>query len=141
MTNSGGYKDQKLNKDLYRVVARGNSRTDSEVIYDIFIRRCAEITIENKHDFFSLVSSDKESQTSIVTDPGNVNINPYRGRGRFRNRRGFYNGYGNYNYPPSYSSITRYLREGIIKTFKKGTQPEISFDADLILKNTNYLRN
>jgi len=48
----GGYSSHKLGDNTYKVVFKGNQHTKAESVYNYLERRCAEITIENGHEYF-----------------------------------------------------------------------------------------
>lgn len=101
---SGGYSDMKVGKDMYQVSFSGNGYTHSQTVQEFFLRRCADLTIEQGYDYFSLVNQESGATQDIATVNGNI------------------------------SSSTKHERNGIIKLFKEGTQPQVSYDAREILK-------
>lgn len=56
----GGYTDQQLESDRYRVTFEGNSSTPREVVEDYALYRAAELTLQNGADSFKVVSKDVE---------------------------------------------------------------------------------
>lgn len=113
----GGYSDQKLNKDLYEVSFEGNGYTNKTLVNNYFLKRCAEITTNEGYDYFAMVDQSAEAN---ITDMGTYysgSISP--------------NGYGGYNQSghAQNQSVTRHIRTGVIKLFKEGSQPNISYSA------------
>ncbi len=62
---TGGYTDFKIGSDIYKVNFHGNGYTSQDTVYRYFLRRCAELTLENGYEYFAFVESD----SSITTDP------------------------------------------------------------------------
>lgn len=121
---SGGFSELKLNNDLYQVTFNGNGYTSAARVQRYFLRRCAEIALENKYDYFAIV--DQEAEASKYS----TGTNEYGQLSK--------NYVGDYTYKgtSSESFITKHGRTGTIKLFKKGSQPQIAFDAQTILNGT-----
>lgn len=105
----GGYTEMKLGEDIYKVAFHGNSSTESEEVYNYFLRRCADLTIIKGYEYFAFIDQSTTSQTNI----GTVN-----------------NGSSSQFY-----SSTEHSKIGIIKMYKNGDQPKISFSAKEVLAN------
>jgi hypothetical protein len=60
---SGGYTEQKISSDRYRVSFQGNSITERETVERYLLYRAAELTTEAGYDWFQLVDRDTERQT------------------------------------------------------------------------------
>jgi hypothetical protein len=60
---SGGYSEQKISSDRYRVTFQGNSITERETVERYLLYRAAELTTEAGYDWFQLVDRDTERQT------------------------------------------------------------------------------
>ena len=54
---SGGYKETKLKKNVFRVSFKGNSFTDKRKASDFALLRCAELTLEKGFRFFVIADS------------------------------------------------------------------------------------
>lgn len=106
---SGGYSDMSLGNDIYKVSFQGNESTDSETVYNFFLRRCADLSFEKGFDYFTFVDQSTSAETSF----GTIN-----------------NGTSS-----QVISSTEHVKIGLIKLFKKGTQPQVAFDAKEVLKN------
>lgn len=106
---SGGYSDMSLGNDIYKVTFQGNESTDSETVYNYFLRRCADLTVEKGFDYFTFVDQSASSETNV----GTIN-----------------NGTSSQSF-----SSTEHSRIGLIKLFKSGSQPQIAFEAKEVLKN------
>ncbi len=53
---TGGYTDEKISDDSYRVTFYGNRVTSPETVHKFLFYRTAEITLENGFDYFRVVS-------------------------------------------------------------------------------------
>lgn len=120
---SGGYSDMRLGNDMYKVSFNGNGYTGSETVSNYFLRRCAELTIEQGFDYFAIVDQNASSSLHDIgtTTSGNINQN--------------YTGGYNYTANTQTNYVRKHAREGVIKMFKTGTQPQVAFEAKEILKN------
>ncbi|WP_075186199.1 CC0125/CC1285 family lipoprotein [Teredinibacter haidensis] len=58
---TGGYKEKKLDENSYIVSFFGNGYTSEQQVWNYWIYRCAELTIEKGFEVFSLDSSDKHA--------------------------------------------------------------------------------
>jgi hypothetical protein len=105
---SGGYGETKLNDDIYRVYFRGNGYTSSERVNRFFMKRCAELTVQSGYEYFALINNENGTSTELLS-----------------------NAYGSGNY----STVSKSKSAGMIKMFKTGSQPSISFNAQQILDN------
>jgi len=56
----GGYTDQQLESDRYRVKFEGNSATPRETVEDYALYRAAELTLQTGNDYFKVVSKEVE---------------------------------------------------------------------------------
>jgi len=58
--SEGGYSDQQLETDRYRVSFEGNGATSRGTVEDFALYRAAELTLQSGHDYFKVVSKDVE---------------------------------------------------------------------------------
>ena len=58
--DDGGYTDQQLESDRYRVKFIGNSQTPRETVEDFALYRAAELTLQTGNDYFEVVAKDVE---------------------------------------------------------------------------------
>ena len=58
--DAGGYSDQQLESDRYRVTFAGNSATSRETVEDFALYRAAELTLQTGNDYFKVVSKEVE---------------------------------------------------------------------------------
>lgn len=104
---SGGFYDQRLEQNRFRVGFRGNSLTSRERVERYLLFRAAEVTLQNGFDWFTTVDKHTERKDSYYGDSlgygpygyggfGGV-WSPYWGlyRGRY-GYGGFGGGYGGY---------------------------------------------
>ena len=68
---SGGYTDQQLASDRFRVTFAGNELTSRERVETYLLFRAAELTVEQDYDWFVVVDRemDHEIERQIVPDP------------------------------------------------------------------------
>lgn len=68
---SGGYSEQRLGPDRYRVHFHGNSMTPRDRVEGYMLYRAAELTVQNGYDWFLILDrhTDREVQTYAVPDP------------------------------------------------------------------------
>jgi hypothetical protein len=62
--DGGGYAEQQIEADRYRVTFSGNALTSREAVENALLYRAAELTLANRKDYFVLVSEAIEPQTS-----------------------------------------------------------------------------
>jgi hypothetical protein len=146
---SGGFSEQRLEDNRYRVSFRGNSYTSRERVENYLLFRAAEITVQSGYEGFTMVDRavDPNIRTRVYSDPFYRRWGPYGGFGgwwgpswRFH-RRGFGWGY----WDPWYGSpfwgndidvqtITNYEAIAEIVMFR-GARPNDprSFDARQVM--------
>lgn len=68
---SGGFTDQKLDSDHFRVSFSGNSDTPRATVESYLLYRAAEITVAQGYDWFETVErhTDKQQRTYVDPDP------------------------------------------------------------------------
>lgn len=68
---SGGFSDQKLDENHYRVMFKGNSETPRATVESYLLYRAAEVTVANGFDWFEAVQrhTDKQEDAWIEPDP------------------------------------------------------------------------
>lgn len=102
----GGYVDQQLAKDMFRVSFKGNGYTDSETVQNYLLRRCAELTLLNGFTHFQVVDAAGGADTSYHTSFNQYATNTY--------------------------AIQKHQREAIIKMLNNPKEGTIAFDAEMI---------
>ena len=67
---AGGFTDQQLDADHFRVTFQGNSLTDRETVETYLLYRAAELTVNQGFDWFEMVDrhTDKDKKTYIDSD-------------------------------------------------------------------------
>jgi hypothetical protein len=65
---SGGYSDQRIEPDRYRVTFAGNSVTSRETVENYLLYRAAELTVEQGYDWFVMADRDTERRSRTVVD-------------------------------------------------------------------------
>ncbi|MBO9710121.1 MAG: hypothetical protein J7521_18115 [Caulobacter sp.] len=82
---SGGFSDQRLESDRYRVTFSGNSLTSRETVERYLLYRAAELTTQQGYDWFETADrrTDREARTVVDPDP-------------FARPFGYYGGYYGY---------------------------------------------
>lgn len=70
-TLGGGYKERKIDDDSYIVSFFGNGYTSEQQVWNYWIYRCAELTVENGYELFSLETSDKHA---LLNDPDSTKL-------------------------------------------------------------------
>jgi hypothetical protein len=72
-TNSGsargGYTDQQIDSNRFRVTFAGNSLTSRETVERYLLYRAAELTVQNGFDNFILVTRDTDTKTQTYSSP------------------------------------------------------------------------
>lgn len=62
----GGYSEEKILDNLYRVEFEGNQHSKPEKVQNYLMYRCAELTQEMGYDYFAIVSDERHfDETSI----------------------------------------------------------------------------
>ena len=67
--SDGGYAEQKVNDDLYRVTFSGNSLTSRETVERYLLYRAAELTVNQGFDWFVDTHRATDKKSSLYADP------------------------------------------------------------------------
>lgn len=71
----GGYSEQRLSPDRFRVVFTGNAQTRPEQVEQFLLRRAAELTVQNGYDWFRATNRIVEGNVrTIQTSRGPVRV-------------------------------------------------------------------
>ncbi len=62
----GGYSDEKILGNLYRVEFEGNQHSKPENIQNYLMYRCAELTQEMGYDYFMIISEERHFEENSV---------------------------------------------------------------------------
>jgi hypothetical protein len=65
---SGGFSDQRLEPDRYRVGFAGNSMTSRETVETYLLYRAAELTVAQGYDWFEMADRDTERRSQTYVD-------------------------------------------------------------------------
>ena len=66
---SGGYSEQKISSDRFRVSFQGNSLTERETVERYLLFRSSELTLQEGYDWFELVDRNTERQARTQDVP------------------------------------------------------------------------
>jgi len=68
---AGGFTNQQLDADHFRVTFEGNDLTDRETVETYLLYRAAEVTVDHGFDWFEMVDrhTDKDKKTYVDSDP------------------------------------------------------------------------
>lgn len=66
---SGGFSDQRLDENHYRVTFRGNDMTSRERVDGYLLYRAAELTVNNGFDWFEMVDSHTHNNGGAFVEP------------------------------------------------------------------------
>ncbi len=58
---AGGYSETKLAENVYTVSFNGNGNTSGDTVWNYWIYRCAELTLEKGYSAFAVVRTDKSA--------------------------------------------------------------------------------
>lgn len=72
----GGYQDEKISEDTYRVTYYASGSTSRPVLLKYFLYRCAELTLANGYPYFELYSTEREPPRAGWTATGIVRMYP-----------------------------------------------------------------
>jgi hypothetical protein len=66
--SSGGYSEQRLASDRYRVTFAGNSMTSRETVENYLLYRAAELTVQQGYEWFIMADRDVERDRRVIVD-------------------------------------------------------------------------
>lgn len=66
---TGGFADQKIDTDRYRVTFQGNSLTSRQTVESYLLYRSAELTVAQGYDWFETVDRHTERDKKTYVDP------------------------------------------------------------------------
>lgn len=121
----GGYTEQRIENNRYRIRFIGNSSTPRETVENYMLYRAAELTLDAGYDYFVLSSNDVEARTRY-----SQSISAYGGPGwGWGGRWGGWRPYNSVGFGVSSAMpITDYNAQAILLMFK-GQKPEANPDA------------
>jgi hypothetical protein len=69
-SSGGGYTDQQIEQNRFRVAFRGNSMTSRETVETYLLYRAAQLTVDRGYDWFVMADRDTERKSSTyVSQP------------------------------------------------------------------------
>lgn len=127
----GGYKDIKLQEDVYRVTSGGNAYTSTEKVQVYALYRAAELTLENGCDYFIIQNQDNDRTYGSYSTPSTTNTTgsfhaTSTGRSTFGSVNTSSYSYGGNTYSYSKDSSTLTIR--VFKGKKPASNPN-AYDA------------
>jgi len=122
---SGGFSEQRLEGDRYRVVFAGNSLTSRQTVELYLLYRSAEITAQQGYDWFETADrrTDRSARTVIDGDPLGYGWGGYGwgGYGYWRPAWRYYGGYG-YGWGPWGDPFYNRTEVRTIERFEAGAE-------------------
>ncbi len=70
----GGYSEEKILDNLYRVEFEGNQHSKPEKIQNYLLYRCAELTLEMGYEYFAIVSEERHFNESSARPERDVSF-------------------------------------------------------------------
>jgi len=108
-----GYSEERLEDGNYRVAFYGNSLTDVETVDAYLLRRAAELTLENGHDYFTIEEGYTDADIRLFsTTMGN--FARYTSRGLETTYHSSSSGIWNTENNPHIREIARFDAEAVI---------------------------
>lgn len=135
LRKNGGYSDEKINDHVYRVTFQGNERTSDEKVYKYFLKRCSELTLENKFSYFIIIESEDLEKISTNISEGSI-------QNKKKITTMAYSGDTTSAYSPvaptEYKMVKKHIYVGKIALFKEGEEPIGAFKAENVLKDMGH---
>jgi len=126
---TGGYKERKLDEDRYIVSFFGNGNTPEHQVWNYWIYRCAELTIEKGYELFSMTPSDEHA---LLQDPDRDQLVRFEMLDNTGEENGRYAPVQYYYY-----TVTTYSSKGLVEMYKapmpEGVDVEVLLDAQTII--------
>ncbi len=123
---TGGYEEQQIDENTYRVSFHGNGNTSSDKVWNYWMYRCAELTKLKGFDLFFLIVEKKK----IGAIPGADELRPANLRHGDEGTTVKTAGYSapHYYYTPgTTTTITTYHASAIVKMYRDPLPPEVKF--------------
>lgn len=147
--SAGGFSEQRIESNRYRVNFAGNSLTSRETVEGYLLFRAAELTVQGGYDWFSISDRDTDKKTSTRVEPDPLYRPWYGSYGFWRPSWRFYGGgFGWRGWDPYFSgpfwgdrvdvqTIEKFEASAEI-VMQKGAKPEgdaSAFDARAVTEN------
>ena len=138
----GGYADERIGEDRFRVTFAGNSLTSRDTVEMYLMYRAAELTLENGYDCFETANRVTDRDTRYVGDPDPF-WRGYRWGPYWRPSWRHYGRYGWSRWDPYWGSdwdvreVTRYEASGEV-IMRRGPCPSNDryvFDARMVVSD------
>ena len=78
----GGYSSFQLKENNYKVSFKGNQHTTAEIVFDYLLRRCAEVTVEEKGKYFIVYEDSSYVDKTIFVDEQALDAKIEKSEGR-----------------------------------------------------------
>ena len=121
----GGYKEEKLADNRYRVSFQGNGNTGEDMVVKYWLYRCAELTKENGFSHFALLASG--SRGAIDVPPAAYDVTPGERARLLGENSGMVpvRSAPTYIYVPTYTTrtVTTWSKTGEILMFRERLAP------------------
>jgi hypothetical protein len=145
----GGFSEQRVEANRFRVSFNGNSLTSRETVEGYLLFRAAELTTQNGYDWFTIVERDTDKKTRTYVEPDPFYRPWYGSYGLWRPSWRYYGGgFGWRGWDPFWGgaflgdrvdvrTIEKYEASAEI-LMQKGTKPEgdaSAFDARAVTEN------
>jgi hypothetical protein len=75
--SSGGFAEQRVDQNRYRVSFTGNEYTSRQRVEDYLLYRAAELTLANGYDSFTVVRGETEEDREVSVSPGWGSYSPH----------------------------------------------------------------
>lgn len=140
---SGGYSDQQIDADHWRVTFAGNSLTSRETVERYLLYRAAELTLAQGADWFAATNRSTDRTTETYVDPFYTGWGGYWGPRWGLYRRGYGWRYGYYGDPfwgprgpLEVDQVTQYQASADIE-IGRGPKPQArgAFDARSVIEH------
>lgn len=124
---TGGYSEFALSHDAYRVSFRGNGYTSRKTVQTNLLRRCAELTLQKRYEYFIILDSRTNTDQSHYKTQTTVNAQ--------------HSTYGNTTYstatvnPGQTYTYNKHTGTVMIKMLKTDQGYPSAFNAKVILSN------
>lgn len=135
MNGRYGYGEQRIETNRYRVTFRGNSSTPRETVEAFLLYRAAELTLENRYDYFIVVEQATDAESTWYGSGSPPPVYGYYPYARYRFP------YYAYGYPWGYNATYRESRSYEAHAYimmRRGNRPPgdtNAYDARQVLSN------
>lgn len=129
----GGYSEQQLAEDVFRVTFGGNGYTSTQRAQDFAMLRAAELTLQHGYKYFAVLNERADRTAQALTLPG------------YGQTTGTVNAYGNYTtYVPGQTFVLYRPNAGLmVRGFREKPEAVFTFDAEFLqtsLKRSYHIK-